>query len=136
VVAAAPAVLEAAGVADRVVVSAGDFFREVPLGGNAYLLSAVLHDWSDSDARRILECCRRAMPPGSTLALYERVLPEHAAGNWDPYFSDLNMLQGPGGRERTAHEWRTLLEDADFTVQRTITASPEAAMSIIESICD
>lgn len=74
------------------------------------------------------------MTPGSTLALYERVLLEPTATNWDPHFSDLNMLQGPGGRERTAHEWRALLEDAGFTAPQVITVSAETAMSIIESI--
>ncbi len=68
------------------------------------------------------------------MALYERVLLEPTATNWDPHFSDLNMLQGPGGRERTAHEWRALLEDAGFTAPQVITVSAETAMSIIESI--
>ena len=40
---------------------AGDFFVEVPAGADAYLLSRVIHDWSDADAVAILRTCRRAM---------------------------------------------------------------------------
>ena len=39
---------------------AGDFFVEVPAGADAYLLSRVIHDWSDADAVAIL----RTLPPG------------------------------------------------------------------------
>jgi hypothetical protein len=40
----------------------GDFFEEVPGGGDAYLLSNVLHDWQDADATRILRNVWRVMP--------------------------------------------------------------------------
>ena len=41
----APALLKARGVEDRVTIEAGDFFERVPTGGDAYLLSHVIHDW-------------------------------------------------------------------------------------------
>ena len=43
-----------------------DFFG-VPLGGDAYLLSHVIHDWSEEPCVTILCNCRRAMKPGSRL---------------------------------------------------------------------
>ena len=63
-----PPVVEAAGrrlaesgLADRCETIGGDFFAELPSGGDAYLLSRVIHDWNDADALRILANCRRAM---------------------------------------------------------------------------
>jgi hypothetical protein len=44
----APALLEAKGVADRVAIEAHDFFKSVPQGGDAYILSHVIHDWSEA----------------------------------------------------------------------------------------
>jgi hypothetical protein len=60
VVAGAPAVLAAAGVAARCRVEAGDFFARVPAGGDVYVLSPILHDWDDGRAALIL---RRCVPP-------------------------------------------------------------------------
>ena len=133
VVAGASSVLAGAGVADRVDVVGGDFFESVPTGGDAYVLSMVLHDWPDDVAVAILGHCRDAMGPASTLLLYERVLPVGEERPWDPYFSDLNMLQGPGGRERTAAEWDALLAEAGFVLHRNTVVSAETALNILEA---
>src|SRR3712207_9225575 len=45
VVAGAEAVLRGEGVADRCAVVGGDFFASVPLGGDAYVLAQIVHDW-------------------------------------------------------------------------------------------
>src|SRR5262249_24255749 len=52
-----------AGLADRCEVRGGDFFAEVPAGGDAYILSWSIHDWDHCRATTILERCR---PPGAT----------------------------------------------------------------------
>jgi hypothetical protein len=57
------------GVADRCTAVAGDFFKEVPRGGDAYLLKHVIHDWNDDCAVQILTTCRRAMGPGARLLI-------------------------------------------------------------------
>ena len=133
VVAGASRVLAGAGVADRVDVVGGDFFESVPTGGDAYVLSMVLHDWPDDAAVAILARGRESMGPASTLVLYERVLPVGEQQPWDPYFSDLNMLQGPGGRERTALEWDALLAQAGFALHHNTVVSTETALNILEA---
>lgn len=57
----ARAQIAAAGLAERCTAVAGDFFTEVPGGGDAYLLKHVIHDWDDERAGVILRNCRRAM---------------------------------------------------------------------------
>jgi hypothetical protein len=131
VVAGAPPRLAAAGVADRCQIEGGDFFVAVPRGGDAYLLAAVLHDWGDEDAIRILVSCREAMRPDSTLVLAELVVP---SGN-DPHVAKmldiLMLLTNVGGRERNEAEWEALLVRAGFTRSRTIgTGTP---LSLIEA---
>jgi len=124
VVAGAPAVLGAAGVAGRCEVVGGSFFESVPPGADAYLLKAVLHDWPDAESVEILRACRRAVPSDGALLLVEQLLDEGP----DPVrtvFSDLNMLVGPGGRERTRQEYGALLEAAGFAlVSTTGTGTP------------
>lgn len=118
VVAQAPAVLEEAGVADRAEVVAGSFFDDVPAGADAYVLKAIVHDWEDAEALRILRRCRAAIPPHGVLLVVERDLgaPNEDA---DAKLSDLNMMVGPGGRERTRDEFATLLSDGGFALRAT-----------------
>jgi hypothetical protein len=54
--------LAAAGVLDRCEVMGGDMFTAVPGGGDAYVLSRVIHDWDDARAAVVLASCRRGTP--------------------------------------------------------------------------
>ena len=76
VVADAPALLRAKGVESRVRIEHGDFFKSVPEGGDAYILSHIIHDWSEEQCLTILSNCRKAMRPGSKLLIVEFVLPK------------------------------------------------------------
>jgi hypothetical protein len=122
VVAGAPLVLEAAGVADRCRIESGNFFEAVPEGGDAYLLKSIIHDWEDEDSSAILRVVRAATSEGATLLVVERDL---GAPNEDApaKFSDLNMLVGPGGRERTQDQYASLFESTGF---RLVGATPTA----------
>src|ERR1700687_2356232 len=59
---AAREALKAAGFGDRADVVAGSFFDPLP-GADGYLLSAILHDWDDEAAVRILTRCEEAAGP-------------------------------------------------------------------------
>jgi hypothetical protein len=81
--------------------------------GDAYVLSAIIHDWNDERATAILRTIRAAAPPGARLLITESVIPpgnEPEGAKW----LDLLMLVLAGGRERAEPEWRALLEGAGF----------------------
>jgi hypothetical protein len=86
----------------------------VPPGADAYLLSLVLHDWPDDQARRILANIAAAGGSGARLLLLEFVVPP-GDGPHMAKISDLNMLAMMGGKERTETEWRELLTATGFT---------------------
>jgi hypothetical protein len=118
--------LEAAGVAERCEVIGGDFFRAVPVGGDTYLVSNIIHDFEDEPAIRILRNCWQAMTANtnSKLLLLERVLPQTNGEVSLPLLSDLAMLL-IGGRERTEAEYRELLAGAGFDLHAVMpSASP------------
>ena len=129
----APALIQSRGrgLADRIRIESGSFFETVPAGGDAYLLSHIIHDWSEPQCLTILGHCRRAMKPGtSRLLLIEMVLPE---GN-TPHpgkMLDLMMLVGPGGRERTETEYGELLAKADLRLTRVVPT--DSAASVVEA---
>jgi SAM-dependent methyltransferase len=118
VAAAAAEVLQAAGVADRCQIVAGDFFQGVPEGVDAYVLANVLHDWDDADSVRILAACRRAMNHDGRVLIIERLIPDDSANAVPVLLSDLNMLVFTGGQERTNAEYGQLLAEAGLKLTR------------------
>lgn len=118
--------LNHAGVADRVTVVGGDFFSEIPRGAQLYVMKSIIHDWHDDAALHILANCRAAMTSDARLLLIERLVGEPNEPDEAKLF-DINMLAMLGGRERTAGEYRALLESAGLRLIRTLaTASPQA----------
>jgi hypothetical protein len=131
VVSSAEELLVAAGVADRCTFAGGDFFAAVPTGGDAFVLSQILHDWDDEHCVAILGQCRRAMPDHSKLLVVELVLPEGDEpflGKW----LDLHMLVLLGGRERTAAEYDALFRAAEFKLARVVPTPP--GPSVVEAV--
>jgi ubiquinone/menaquinone biosynthesis C-methylase UbiE len=108
---------ERLGISDRVGFVAGDFFQSVHATGDAIILKSIIHDWDDERGCIILKNCRQALPPDGRLLLVERSMPE-SPGTDDAdrscAMSDLNMLRGPGGRERTEREYYRLLTESGF----------------------
>lgn len=117
--------IAAAELADRCELVAGDFFDSVPEGGDAYVLSWILHDWSDEKAHAILSNCRGAMGETARLLVIELVVPardEASAADVTRMVrqTDLEMLGVVGGRERTAAELSQLLAQAGFRLDRIV----------------
>jgi hypothetical protein len=130
---AAQSYLQAAGVGDRSDCVAGDFFTAVPAPADAYVLSRVIHDWDDADAKRILATCRQAMAPPSRLLIVEAILPERAVDRPAAIRMDLHMLVLLGARERTEAEFTSLLADSGFAVQRVVMTRSPAGLGVIEA---
>ena len=122
--------LEQEGVAARVEKVAGDFFRSVPAGADAYLMKHIIHDWTDEQSIKILQNIGSAISGSGKVLIVEMVVPE---GN-EPSPSkilDLQMLIGTGGKERTEKEYRELLGAAGFRLNRVVaTRSP---LSVVEA---
>ena len=119
VIAAAKDAIAASPFADRIELVPGDFFGEVPRGGDLYALKSILHDWDDGKALAILRAVHAAMGPDAKLLVVETVLPADTQPS-PVAFMDLNMLVMLGGRERTASEFASLLREGGFTVTRVI----------------
>jgi hypothetical protein len=130
VVAGAPPILAAAGVAERCRVVAGSFFEGVPDGGDAYVMSMIIHDWDDDPAVKILDHCRRAMTPSGRLLLIERVLDLDPANALATALWDLQMMHGLSGRERSEEEFRALFACAGFRLARIVQL---AEVAVIEA---
>ena len=109
----------------------GDFFHQIPAGGDIYLLKYVLHNWDDSQALRILQTCRQVMSGSETLLIIERVMPINSSLR--NKMLDLNMLvMLAAGKLRSEAEFKDILRQADFRLQRVI--ATESELGIIEAV--
>jgi len=132
VAAGAAETFKRAGIADRVRIDNGDFFKALPSGADAIIMKHIIHDWDDDSATRILQSCHRALAPRGKVLIVDAVVP---VGN-APHFGkllDLEMLVlSPRGRERTKREFARLLDGAGFRLARVIaTGGP---LSIVEGV--
>jgi O-methyltransferase domain/Dimerisation domain len=124
-------IIKSRGLENRCKTVECDFFENIPIGGDAYLMSNILHDWSDEQCHVILKNCHKAMKPESKLLIVEMTIPP---GNQPSICKllDLEMLVTTGGRERTEEEFKTLLDSSGFQFSRNI--QTKAGVCIIESI--
>jgi hypothetical protein len=73
-IANAPDVLEAHGVIDRCRMVGGNFFEQIPAGGDIYVVKAVVRGWDDAACCRMLRTVRRAMREDSGLLIIEPLM--------------------------------------------------------------
>jgi hypothetical protein len=99
------------GIADALE----DFFEDTLPVCDAYLMTQILHDWSN----QIMKAIRCSAPPHGKLLLAEWLIPEDSEQSWT-LFVDLIMLGELTGKERTKPEFAKLLGDAGFRLDRVI----------------
>lgn len=126
--------IAAAGLSDRMQAVACDFFKAVPAGGDAYIMKHIIHDWDDERASVILKNIAAGMgSKKGKVILLESVIAEGAQPDLGK-FIDIEMLLFPGGRERTASEFKALFARSGFTLTKVVpTKSP---LSVVEAVRD
>lgn len=120
----------AAGLADRVEVVPGSFFDPLPSGADAYLLSDVLHDWNDDDARAILRRCAEAA--GGSGRIF--VIGEYGPDGESPSTAmHMRMFVLVNGHERRVSEVVELAEETGLRLAETHAAG-EISIAVLTSV--
>ncbi|MBS1786864.1 MAG: hypothetical protein JST85_04040 [Acidobacteria bacterium] len=111
--------IEANGLSGRFRAQHADLFAgPYPAGADVITLGWILHDWNDEHCRTILRNCFDALPSGGALLIVESVLNDDLSGTEFGVMMSLHMTVccEPGARERSEAEYRTLLEEAGFSL--------------------
>lgn len=101
-------------VADRVQITAGDFFTDPLPPADLYALGRILHDWSREKIDRLLARIYAALPSGGGLLVAEKLLNEDGLGPRWALMQSLNMLVVTEGKERRLSEYRQILSSHGF----------------------
>lgn len=107
------------GFGDRLHVEAGSFFEVIPSGGDLYILKNIIHGWNDDDCLRILTNIRKVIGGKGKIMIIEALVEGRNTPSWGK-MSDIFMMAGPDGKERTREEFRVMLEKSGFSVERII----------------
>lgn len=127
--------LAAAGLRDRVELVAGDYTRDaLPGGADLAWVSAIVHQNSRAENRRLFRKVYRALVPGGRIAIRDIVMePSRTQPVMGALFA-VNMLVGTdGGGTFTLPELRADLTAAGFRAVKL--AQPDPGMNAIVLAC-
>lgn len=96
---------------------AGSFFNSVPSQSDAIILSRILHDWNNKNAKKILENCFKALPDIGKLYIIENCSDKIKV---DLSLLSLNMTVMCQSYERTSIEYISLAENVGFQFESEI----------------
>jgi 2,7-dihydroxy-5-methyl-1-naphthoate 7-O-methyltransferase len=122
-VARAEQAIVAAGLGHRAGTRVGSFFDALPADAGGYVLSGILHDWDDEDARRILQRCSEAATETGKVLVVDH---SDSEGGTE---GDLRMLCYFRGRERSFDQLGDLARSTGLQVS---SVTPAGSRSIIE----
>ena len=109
----------AAGVADRLRFSAGDFFKQDFPKADVVMMGHILHDWDLQTKRMLVDKAFEAIPTGGALIVYEAIIDDDRSKNAFGLMMSLNMLiETPGGFDYTGAQCADWMKAAGFTATR------------------
>ncbi len=118
-------------LSERCQFLAGDFFAEIPVYANTFVLKQVLHDWNDEQSVQILKNCRASIPDDGKILIIERVVGSEVATVLTNNL-DITMMLCLDGKERREDEYIALLEQSGFRLKNTIPTGLE--VRILEAV--
>ncbi|GAA6061649.1 hypothetical protein JCM10212_002526 [Sporobolomyces blumeae] len=116
-------------VRSRVEVVPHDFFTPNPIkGADVYFMRAIVHDWPDAEAIKILSHLAEAASSSSRLVVvettYESLSPQAPPMTSMPYYLDIQMMLFDA-RERTEEQYAELGRKAGWELVKTWKTGPE-----------
>jgi hypothetical protein len=127
-----PQVVENAKVSERVETIGGNFFEEIPVEADVYLMKFIIHDWNDEQSETILKNLAKSAKTGAKVLLIETVVEEDDSTPSMSKLMDLNMLSMTSGKERTEKEYAELFEKTGFKLTQIV--STQSPTQIVEAV--
>ena len=121
-------------LSERMKLVSGDFFESVPAGFDGYIMKHIIHDWDDERAVQILRNISKVMQDDGRVMLVEAVITTDGKQDFGKLL-DIEMLVSPGGKERTAGEYRELFARSGLKMTRIVpTKSPYSVIEAVKAL--
>ncbi|KAI4357019.1 hypothetical protein L6164_000997 [Bauhinia variegata] len=111
----------------------GDMFTSVP-SGDAMMLKAITHNWSDETCVTILRNCNKALTEKGKVIIVDVIMPETIEPTVKAQLTcrlDNMMFLYAGGRERTEKEFEALCKQSGFSGFQVVCRA-HSALGVIE----
>jgi predicted O-methyltransferase YrrM len=108
--------IAAAGLADRVGVASGDFFKDPLPRADVVSMGMILHDWNLEKKRQLIKAAYDALPPGGAFVAIEALIDDARRENVFGLLMSLNMLIEFGDAfDFSGADFRAWCAEAGFT---------------------
>jgi hypothetical protein len=113
-------------VLERIQLVSGDFFNDLPEGGDIYLLKSILHNLSDLQCIDLLKRIKLILPERGKIMVFEPIIEENTGRySFAKLYDTQMMVSSVYAKERTKDEFISLFEKAGIKYHRFIqTLSP------------
>jgi O-methyltransferase domain/Dimerisation domain len=108
--------IDAAGLADRVGTSSGDFFKDPLPKADVITMGMILHDWNLEKKMHLIRAAYDALPPGGAFVAIEALIDDARRENVQGLLMSLNMLIEFGDAfDYTGADFRSWCGEVGFT---------------------
>ena len=115
----------------------GDLFENIPRAesdDDVYLFIGIYHSFNDNDCKKILDNLNIAMGDKSPYVVIIDAVAGEANIDVMTAASDMQMLMGTKGRERTQTEWDNLVKGCGFKIENILDTRSHAKYIVIRKI--
>lgn len=122
------------GLADRIVVKAGDFFKDTFPKADVITMGNILHDWGTATKKELIRKAYDALPQGGALIVIENIIDNERRENTFGLMMSLNMLiETADGYDFTASDFDAFAREAGFKETRILPLTgPSSAVIAIK----
>jgi len=122
------------GLAHRLVVDGGDFYKDpIPTGADLISLVRIVHDHDDDEALHLLKAVRAALPPGGVLLLAEPMAETPGAEAMGAAYFGFYFLAMGRGRARRVDELLAMLRSVGFASAEPLPTQIPLLVSVIKA---
>ncbi len=130
VVKGAKKIAEEYKVSDRIELISGNFFENIPQGGDIYLLKSIIHNLSDNQCLELLKKLKDVLLQNGKILIIEPIIENNNRYSFAKLYDIQMLVSRQGGKERTKEDFKELISKANLRINKIIqTAAP---FSIIE----
>jgi hypothetical protein len=124
-------VIGAFGMAERVTIVEGDFFKESLPKADVITMGNILHDWGTADKKMLISKAFDALPDGGSFVVIENIIDDNRSQNAFGLIMSLNMLlETEEGYDFSGADFTSLAKAAGFSETRIMPLMGPASAAI------
>lgn len=124
-------IVKSFGMAEKVTIAEGDFFKDPLPNADVITMGNILHDWGTADKAMLIKKAFGALPEGGALVVIENIIDDDRRMNTFGLLMSLNMLiETEEGYDFSGADFDALAKEAGFSETRIMPLTGPASAAI------